>query len=363
MGIKNLFKFLREKCPQVFEPIHISEYAFRKVAIDTSLYVNLFMASYGDKWLYHFVRLIECLRKNEIHCVFIYDTSSPPEKQAERKRRRAEEQKMRDRVAGLLQAQEEYEQTGVITPVLQAFIVRRKIPKRIMFGKETTDMEAVRRAIEKMVKHTYEITEEDFVHSRELLDILDVPYVMAPMEAETTCADLCRQGQVDAVLTRDSDVLAYGSPVLLTKIDTQSGMCQKVVYNKLLEYLSFTDSQFLDFCIMCGTDYNKNIFKIGPKKSFGYITTYDNIETIEEETKLDTSILNHRRTRELFRDFEKVDLNVKFCGFPDFKKLAVFFFKHNIKVPIDDLVKSFTHVDLVFEGEEEKEEKEEKITK
>jgi hypothetical protein len=34
MGIKNLNKFLREKTPEIFEPIHLSEYAFKKVAID-----------------------------------------------------------------------------------------------------------------------------------------------------------------------------------------------------------------------------------------------------------------------------------------------------------------------------------------
>ena len=41
MGIKNLNKFLRDKSNTLFVPIHLSEYAYKKVAIDISLYLNI----------------------------------------------------------------------------------------------------------------------------------------------------------------------------------------------------------------------------------------------------------------------------------------------------------------------------------
>ena len=76
MGIKNLNTFLRKKCPQIYEEIHLSEFAFRKIAIDLSLYMCKFKSIYGDDWIHMFVKLVQCLRKNEIQCVFVYDTSS-----------------------------------------------------------------------------------------------------------------------------------------------------------------------------------------------------------------------------------------------------------------------------------------------
>jgi len=43
------------------------------------------------------------------------------------------------------------------------------------------------------------------------------PYIISPYEADPQLAYLCRSGVVDAVLSEDSDLLAYGCPRLLTK--------------------------------------------------------------------------------------------------------------------------------------------------
>ena len=71
MGIHNLNKFLRTKCPQVFKDIHISEFAYKKVAIDITLFLCKFKAVCGEKWVSAFINLVSSLRRNEIHCVFI----------------------------------------------------------------------------------------------------------------------------------------------------------------------------------------------------------------------------------------------------------------------------------------------------
>ena len=80
MGIHDLNKFLRSQCPSVFEEIHISEYSYKKVAIDTSLYMCKFKVLYGDDWLSAFLNLVACLRRQNVHCVFIFDSGSPFEK-------------------------------------------------------------------------------------------------------------------------------------------------------------------------------------------------------------------------------------------------------------------------------------------
>ena len=58
---------------------------------------------------------------------------------------------------------------------------------------------------------------------------------------------------------------------------------------------------------MCGTDYNKNIFRIGVEKSYKFISNYHNIENVP----LDVSILNHVKVRKLFTVTINLKLNKK----------------------------------------------------
>lgn len=86
MGIKNLTKFLRDTVPTVFKTTHISTFTYKKIAIDTSLYLFISKARNNQRWIEEFVKLIECLAKNDVHCVFVYDAFgvSHPDKERER---------------------------------------------------------------------------------------------------------------------------------------------------------------------------------------------------------------------------------------------------------------------------------------
>lgn len=349
MGIKSLSKFLKGSFPHLFEPIHISEYHFRRIAIDTSLYLCNYKALYGDKWLGAFIKLVSCLRENEIHCVFIYDTKAPAEKQAEREERSDARNKLNDRVSALENAIEQFHSTGVVDKILIDFQTKRKIEsKRLLSrGEAIVNIYAIENAVKKMRKQLFSISPNDFATTKRLFDILQVPYFDADMEAETMCADLCIQGKVDAVLSEDTDVLAYGAPVFLTKINTLNGTCVRVKYEPLLTDLGLSSEEFLDFCIMCGTDYNKNIFRVGPSKAYQLIQDYSNIETIATETGLDVTILNHVRVRQLFRQYTRSNAKVGYCGRPDFTELQKFLFQKNQPINVETLRKCFLHNDIV----------------
>lgn len=358
MGIKDLSKFLRDKYSEVFEPIHISEYRYQRLAIDTSLYLCNYKALYGDGWLGAFIKLVACLRENEIHCVFIYDSGFPPEKEAERKERMEARKKMEERVCRLEDAIDRYHSSGEIDQLLVDFQDKRKIGQKSVLRPNSINIHAIDYAVKKMRKQLFTISRRDFATTRALFDILKVPYFHAPMEAETMCADLCRQNKVDAVLSEDTDVLAYGAPVFLTKLNTGDATCLRIKHVDVLEKMGMTADEFLDFCIMCGTDYNKNIFKVGPMKAEKLIATYKSIDRIKDETKLDVSILNHIRVRELFNDYEKSKVNVPYCGSPDFSSLEQFIVKKNLRLNMDSLRKSFVHNIIVFEDSDEEKEKE-----
>lgn len=359
MGINNLNKFLRNNCPEIFTEIHISEYAFKKVAVDISIYLCKFKTICGDDWLTAFINLIASFRRNEIHCVMIYDGGAPPEKDNERRERAAKRVKQEEKVCKLEDALEQFYITRIIDQSLIDLYNRRKNrrskPKRLLSkNDETINMDLVEEYIKKMRSQILHIDPEDYNITKKLFDVLKVPYLQAHMEAETLCSDLCKRGLVDAVISEDTDVLAYGSPIFLSKINSMTDTCIRIDYEKMLEALKLKSDTFLDLCIMCGTDYNKNIFRVGPEKAYKYLQKFDTIENIEENTKLDTSILNHVRGRELFRDYKQEDVKILFCGVPDFNQLQEFILKHNIRSNIDVLKKCFIHSNvIVFEEEED----------
>ena len=352
MGIVNLNTFLRKHCPAVFEEIHISEYAFKTVAIDTSLFLCKFKAICGDRWLSAFVNLVSCLRRNEIHCVFIYDTGCVVEKEEERAERRRQQEKNKKRVIELDISYNNYELTGEIDNILVELyekikdkpeVSNRSFLKRKILS-SGVDMNLVKEKIEKMRSNILDISKEDFELTKKLFTILNIPFYDAPLEAETMCSDLCKRGLVDGVLSEDTDVLAYASPIFLTKIDTTLDTCIRIKYDEILEKLDITQDQFLDLCIMFGCDYNKNIPKVGIETSFKYIKQYGSIDEIEKNTKHDCSILNYKRTRELFTQYTQYELNnVPYCGVPDFVKLKGFVIENNLNISFENLEKSFIH--------------------
>ncbi len=374
MGLKsNWNKFLRDTCPEVFEAIHISEYAYKKVAIDISLYMYKFKAVCGDRWLSAFINLITSLRRNEVHCVFIFDGKSPPEKEAERAKRRTDREKSEQKLYELEEAFEEYHKTGVVAKCLSDLYSRRRSPKRLLGScKEGVDMAWIESKIEQRRNQLYNIGPEDFELAKELFRILRVPFYTAPWEAEKMCSKLCLDGKVAAVLSEDTDVMAYNAPVFISKINTSADTAICIRHEALLEGLELDAKQFLDLCIMCGTDYNPNIVGIGSKKAYGYIQKHGSIEEFIKNVKpsqykdptkyQDFSVLQHTRVRQLFTEFEEYKIDkVPFCGTPDFENLEKFIITHEVQVNIEMLRKDFTHTDVVFEDTDDEEGEREEV--
>lgn len=357
MGIKSNFnKFLRDTCPEVFESIHISEYGFKKVAIDISLYLHKFKAVCGDRWISAFINLIACLRRNELHSVFIFDGKAPKEKEIERAKRKDCREKQEQKLYELEEAFDDYHKTGVVAQCLtDLYGGRRQSPKHLLIkSSKGVDMEWIENKIQQRRNQMYDISPIDFETAKDLFKILNVPFYTAPWEAEKMASKLCIDGLVDAVLSDDTDVMAYAAPVFLTKLDSSSDVCIRVTNESLLNGLELESKQFLDLCIMCGTDYNPNIPRVGSKTAYKHILKHGGIEQIADETRLDTTILNHNRVRQLFTEFEDYKIkSIPYCGKPDFPKLEKFVITHGIHVNIDKLRKDFIYNEIVFEDSDD----------
>lgn len=358
MGIKsNFLNFLKTKSPESFELIHLSEYAFRKVAIDVSLYMHKFKAVCGDNWLISFINLVACLRKNEVHCVFIYDGQAPIEKQKEQQKRKDTKTNLIQHIKNVEDSITEYTRTGIANDTLIEFNKKATLnsKRRLLSGSYTIDINMVKEKLRIKKSQVISINSKDYELTRDLFDILQVPYFIASNEAEKMCSKLCIDNEVDAVLSEDTDTIAYGTPIFLSKIDTAQSTCVRVDYNSLLKNLGLTKEQFLDFCILCGTDYNNNIQGVGSVSSFKIVQTYGSLEEIETNTQYDTSVLNYKRVRELFTEFHPNDIktDVQYCGEPDFEVLRNFLNSIEMKMNFEYLRKCFVREIIIMDDEKE----------
>lgn len=118
---------------------------------------------------------------------------------------------------------------------------------------------------------------------RTLLELMGVPVVKAPCEAEAQAAALAKAGSVYAVGTEDMDALTFATPTLIRKMtfaNASKSVVQSMNYSKALAGLEIDHDQFVDLCIMMGCDYCDTIRGIGPKTALKLVREHKNIETI-----------------------------------------------------------------------------------
>jgi 5'-3' exonuclease len=341
MGIKsNYNKFLKETAGEdIFKPTHLSQFAFKKIAVDTTLYLYKFKAAIGDGWISGFLNLIKCMTNNQVHCVFVFDGKAPVEKQAEQELRQTGKRKLEDDISELESSLGEYYKSGLISESL----------KRIKMTNDTFNPVEVEERIAKKQSQVINVCPEDFEKLKELMKIMGTPFYTAPTEAEKFCSKLCIDGLVDAVLSDDTDIMAYACPMSLSKLDTLSGICRCVEHDELIKALDLTEEQFIQHCIMCGTDYNKNIPRVGSATSYKMLKKHGSIESIRDELKLDVSILTHDVVLKLFREFEPYDIKqIPHCTPPSFEDLQRFVNTHKLQIDVSYFTSIFNNPEVVF---------------
>lgn len=96
-----------------------------------------------------------------------------------------------------------------------------------------------------------------------------IPFIVAPYESDAQLAKLAHDGVVDVVISEDSDLLAYGCPRVLFKIDFRSGrgdeiqIMRDLASNSSPSFRHWNHDMFVYMCILSGCDYCDGIPGIG----------------------------------------------------------------------------------------------------
>ena len=137
--------------------------------------------------------------------------------------------------------------------------------------------------IERQEKRTVRASREQSEEVKRLLQLMGVPVIDAPCEAEASCARLAAAGKVYGTGTEDADALTFGTPVLVRHLNASEAKKQPIVEVNLaaaLDGLKLSMPQFIDLCILCGCDYTDSIKGIGPVTALKLIQEHGNIEGV-----------------------------------------------------------------------------------
>jgi flap endonuclease-1 len=140
----------------------------------------------------------------------------------------------------------------------------------------------------------------DVIHrtTRELFDLLDVPYIEAPAEGEAQVAAMARNDPaVDYAGSEDYDTLLFGAPLTLRKLTTR-GDPELMDFEATLETHDITWAQLVDIGILCGTDFNEGLEGFGPKTALKAVREHGDLWGVLEAE--DEYIEHADRIRTLF---------------------------------------------------------------
>ncbi|XVF50511.1 hypothetical protein PTKIN_Ptkin04bG0107000 [Pterospermum kingtungense] len=279
MGIKDLLRFMKP----FIEPIHIKKYAGKRVGIDAyswlhkgaySCSMEICLDSNSEKksrYIDYFMHRIDLLRYHKITPFVVFDGANIPCKAAtenERYRRRKENREFamaKLKEGNVKGASDLFQRAVSITPAL----------------------------------------------AHQLIQILrseKIEFVVAPYEADAQLAYLATlgtdKGGVAAVITEDSDLIAYGCPAITFKMD-RYGNGEELILAKIFDsvtskpsFRNFDKELFTCMCVLAGCDFLPSVPGIGIVKAHSLVSKYRNIDRV-------LSVLKFEKGSQMPEDYPK----------------------------------------------------------
>lgn len=319
MGIKDLLPSIKKIDSTIFKEMTVEEFKGKRVAVDISIYINTFAMSSQEFWFNLITNFLLNLVRWKLNPIIIFDGKNvPPEKLDERESRKSSQQLNIVREEKLTHFRNKILMTCYDgdTPKIVPEDIQDELKKicRITAKDNINLRDAddvlmfVTTKLGKAQQSAEGITPRHKEMTRDLVKAMGLRHIQADGEAETLAASMAYQGIVDAVISRDTDCLVYGCPMLINNIE--KGILSYVCIDDILKTLNFTMKQFVDFCICLGCDYNHRMPKYGPAAALKAIHQHGNIDEWKEvKPDLPFNILKYKRCRQLFRAYSKEYLN------------------------------------------------------
>lgn len=358
MGIHGLKPLLKKLDKSIFHQNHYSEFRGKTLTMDVSIFLHKYVHTDRRHWFANMVNMMCKMRKGGVNIIAVFDGKHVPvEKYLERQNRKVTTQKTKDRMLQIAQMQELLytncvNEFGDNKPVSDNYIDRICTLLRIdkddpLVPFNLTDPEDCIKALsekeDKIANQIESVGPHHTEQTQRLCDVLGIPRLTAYGEAEALCGSLAYHKMVDGVLSRDTDTLCYLCPLFVCEFN--DNMFEWTTLQEVLDTLNFDIPKFIDLCIMCGCDYNKNISRVGPMTAYKKLDEYGSIEEFAIKEDKDTTCLRFKRCRELFKPYSKeyllTNFKVPFKKDIDREELVELFAVNNCRIGVDYVEKIF----------------------
>jgi flap endonuclease-1 len=146
--------------------------------------------------------------------------------------------------------------------------------------------------------------------SKRLILSMGLPVIQAPSEGEAQAAYMAARGDVHIVASQDYDSILFGAPKVVRNlaITGKRKLPRKNIYIDVepevmtlddeLARMGISHKQLVEIGIMCGTDYNLGLMRVGPKTALKLIKEHGDLEAVlaaQSET-----IENYAEIRDFF---------------------------------------------------------------
>ncbi|XP_041491360.1 exonuclease 1 isoform X2 [Microtus oregoni] len=257
MGIQGLLQFIKEAS----EPINVKKYKGQAVAVDTYCWLHkgaiacaekLAKGEPTDRYVGFCMKFVNMLLSHGVKPILVFDGCTlPSKKEVERSRRER-------RQSNLLKGKQLLRE-GKVSEARDCF---------------TRSVNITHAMAHKVIKAAR---------------ALGVDCLVAPYEADAQLAYLNKTGIVQAVITEDSDLLAFGCKKVVLKMDhfgnglevdqARLGMCKQLGD-------VFTEEKFRYMCILSGCDYLSSLRGIGLAKACKVLRLANNPDIVKVIKKI-----------------------------------------------------------------------------
>jgi 5'-3' exonuclease len=110
-------------------------------------------------------------------------------------------------------------------------------------------------------------------------------------EAEAMCASLVTHGFADATVSEDMDTTIFGDGILLRQFLKKNKPIVEISPIEAKKSLELSHDQYIDLCILCGTDFAGTIRNVGYVTALKLIKQYGSIENILPNLKQDRHLM------------------------------------------------------------------------
>jgi flap endonuclease-1 len=118
----------------------------------------------------------------------------------------------------------------------------------------------------KYLKRSVFISKKQIAECKELFDLMGIPHITSPEEADSQCAYLVKVGLVDGVLTEDMDILTFGANKIYSNLSSFRKQSYVIHLKEMLKKFELSQDEFIDFCLLLGCDYYEGIKEVESKK-------------------------------------------------------------------------------------------------